>query len=423
MNPLLASQLKRSFEGQRILLGISGSIAAFKSCDIIRLLRQAGAEVRVVPTKNALHFVTKTTLETLSGNAVHDDLWNQRGTHHIDAARWATHALIAPATANTIAKMAHGLADDLLSTEILAFEGPLFVAPAMNPAMFSNLAMQDNLKLLSSRGVKLLGPTSGLTSCGEEGLGRMLEPEELLVSMAIPRSLSGKRILLTLGPTRSALDPVRFVSNRSSGLMGAHLCWEAVRRGYEVTVVSGPCEVTLPPGVLQYRVETAKEMFSICENQWPRHDVFISAAAVLDWDVANPATQKLKKLATNNATSAPSLLWSENPDILATLCKSKTPHQKVWGFAAETESVTENGTEKFLRKGCDALFANDVSKRDGGFEAENNSGYWISRATGEITVQEIPSQPKANLANTLFGLFEKESPYEKFHAPHSQISQ
>lgn len=412
MNPFALDNLKPALKDRRILLGISGSIAAFKACDIVRHLRAAGAEVRVVLTDSATRFVTPTTLENLSGQPVHTSLWTDgdagaHGTHHIEAARWADLALVAPATANTIAKLALGLADDLLCTELLAFRGPLVVAPAMNPAMFEHPAVQANLELLRSRDVVVAGPVRGVTACGEEGSGRMLEPEDILPVVA--RALAGnygragkppgKRLLITLGPTRSALDPVRYLTNRSSGRMGASIAWAAWREGYQVTAVCGPlpADVPLPPGIAVHRVQTAREMLEIARAEFEACDVFVASAAVLDWDVSTPSSEKLKK-----EDGAPSLALERNPDILATLAAGKRPGQFVLGFAAETRNVVEAGVRKRLLKNCDALFANDVSSSAHGLESAQNGGFWIARDS----LFEIGVRDKPELATLLLHLLE-----------------
>ena len=414
MNPFVLDNLRPALKDRKILLGISGSIAAFKACDIIRFLKSAGAEVRVVLTDSAQRFVTPVTLETLSGNPVFTSLWDQgnqggnsgvsgHGTHHIDAARWADLALIAPATANTLAKLALGLADDLLTTELLAFRGPVVIAPAMNPAMFEHPAVQANLDILRSRGAVIAGPVSGITSCGEEGPGRMLEPEDILpiVARALSRPQHGKRLLVTLGPTRSAIDPVRYVTNRSSGLMGAAIAWAAWREGYQVTVIAGPGDAPLPPGITVHRIQTAQEMLARAAEEFEACDFFVSAAAVLDWDVESPSIEKLKK-----EEGAPSLSFVRNPDILATLAEKKRPDQFVLGFAAETRNIVEAGIHKRLSKNCDGLFANDVSLQSHGFESSQNGGFWITRDS----IFEIGVRPKAELATLMIQLMEGRKP-------------
>lgn len=401
MNPFVRDNLENVLAGKKILLCVTGSIAAFKACDIIRYLRECGAVVRVVLTDSAQKFVTKVTMETLSGQTAFTSLWNDgaQGTHHIDAARWADLALVAPASANSIAKLALGLADDLMSTELLAFTGPVLVAPAMNPAMYAHPAVQANLRALESRGVRLLGPCSGITSCGEEGLGRMIEPEAIVeqVAQSFYAKATGKHVLITLGPTRSAIDPVRYLTNRSSGLMGAALAWAAVARGHKVTAICGPMEAALPSAAQVIRVTTAQEMAEAALSRWAQCDIFLSAAAVLDWDIKSPQPQKMKKQA-----GAPALELKANVDILATISKQKRADQFVLGFAAETEKPIEHALEKLKAKGCDAIFANDVSKPHLGFESQLNAGWWIT--TSESA--ELEQGTKPALAAKLLSLID-----------------
>lgn len=407
--------LSTVLEGKKILLGISGSIAAFRACDVIRFLRQCGATVRVVMTRGAENFVTRTTLETLSGFPVLSSFWaNEKdsessqntglGTHHIDTARWADLILVAPATAHTLAKIAHGFADDLLSTEILAFLGPVVVVPAMNPAMFANSTVQENIQKLLDRKIQILGPTIGVTSCGEEGSGRMIEPERIVEEVAQIFSLKvtgsdasstdsmNKNLLITLGPTRSPLDPVRYISNRSSGLMGAALCWAAVAKGFSVTAICGPTSALLPLNVRRLNIQTATEMAQLAQQEWPSHSIFIAAAAVLDWDIKNPASHKIKK-----ELGPPVIEFSTNLDILATLSSSKLEHQYVLGFAAETQDVVKHAQAKRLRKKCDAIFANQVAGQTGGFESTQNAGWWID----ETETTQFVMAPKAKIAHQI----------------------
>lgn len=396
MNPFVRDNLSFSLRGKKILLGITGSIAAFKACDIVRFLKACGAEVRVVLSQGAENFVTRTTLETLSGSPVLHEFWDQSfGNHHIDTARWADLILVAPATAHFIAKIANGFADDLLSTEILAFHGPLLVAPAMNPNMFSHPATQENVARLRARGVQILGPVSGVTSCGEEGLGRMVEPDQIVekTAAAFYKGFYSKKIVITLGPTRSALDPVRYLTNRSSGKMGAALCWAAVERGYSVTAVCGPSEVPLPEQVLKIPVQTARQMLDASVQAWKMADIFIATAAVLDWDVKNPATQKLKK-----GDGMPVLDLVRNEDILKRVSESKKAGQFVLGFAAETREPIVYGFKKLQEKGCDAVFANQVSLDNQGFESDLNSGWLLFPPDSVVNFEKTT---KAALARQL----------------------
>jgi phosphopantothenoylcysteine decarboxylase/phosphopantothenate--cysteine ligase len=390
MNPFVKDNLEPILAGKKVLLGITGSIAAFKACDVVRFLRACGASVRVVLTQGAENFVTKTTLETLSGNPVLSGFWeisenaNSQGTHHIDTARWADLILVAPASAHFIGKMANGLADDLLSTELLAFQGPVAIAPAMNPAMYSHPAVQDNIQKLVSRGVRILGPSRGVTSCGEEGLGRMIEPETIVeeVSRSFSHPPLRRKVVITLGPTRSALDPVRYITNRSSGLMGAALCWAASQEGYDVTAICGPTEAPLPGDIRTIRVQTASEMYRASLEEWNTAQVFIASAAVLDWEFPQASSVKLKK-----EQGAPQLRLERTPDILAEVCRLKKPDQYVLGFAAETDHHISNGIDKLQRKGCDAIFVNDVSANDSGFEVATNAGWWVTLPDVAIPIE------------------------------------
>ncbi len=417
MHPFLAANLAPQFRGKKVLLGITGSIAAFKAIDLIRLLKSLGAEVRVVPTENALQFVTATTLETLSGQPVITEMFGGAKTHHIDTARWADLALVAPATANFIAKMSHGLADDLLSTELLAFTGAgaTAVVPAMNPAMFAHPATQASVATLKSWGVSVLGPTAGVTACGEEGLGRMLEPVDILKEWALaltPPAKPTRRAVITMGPTRSNLDPVRYLSNHSSGQMGAALAWEAFRRGFVVTAVAGPCEFAapalLPPGSEVVAVTTAGEMAHAALSAWARSEstLFMATAAVLDWDVET-ASGKIKKTSETRPREAtprgatPQLHFKENRDILKEAVGARRPGCRVLGFAAETGELETRAAEKLLAKGCDYLFANDVS---GGrvFNSTRNEGLFLTAETSATA----PAMSKVELSTWIFDRME-----------------
>lgn len=399
------SPYKTIFSGKKVLIGVTGSIAAFKVCELVRYLKETGASVRVILTDSAQKFVTPITLETLSGEPVLTGLWPHgndsgfQGTHHIESARWADLMFIVPASANTIAKMAHGIADDLLSTEYLAFRGPVLVAPAMNPAMFHHPAVQSNLELLQSRGVRLVGPAHGLTACGEEGAGRLLEPSELLehAAEAFYAPKKSKQVLISLGPTQSALDPVRYLSNRSSGKMGAALCWAAAQAGYDVLAVRGPVDVSLPRQARVIDVQTADEMAEAVMELWPRAEVYFGAAAVLDWDVASVSSSKLKK-----EQGQPQIQFTQNRDILAEVVRAKNESQKVVGFAAETDSPIENGMKKLQSKGCDALFVNPVGKSEGGFHSDENAGWWLTKNDQF----EFKLTDKFTLARQMIGLLE-----------------
>ncbi|MEO5970062.1 MAG: bifunctional phosphopantothenoylcysteine decarboxylase/phosphopantothenate--cysteine ligase CoaBC, partial [Bdellovibrionia bacterium] len=351
----------------------------------------------------------KTTLETLSGAPVLTGFWNTQkssqaegtqpafGTHHIDTARWADLILVAPATAHFIAKAANGFADDLLTTEILAFQGPVLIVPAMNPAMYSHPAVQENIKRLLKYGTRFLGPTSGKTACGEEGLGRMIEPEAILelVASSFFKRPNGRKVVITLGPTRSSMDPVRYISNRSSGLMGASLCWAALQAGYRVKAICGPSQAPLPmvEGIEIVRVQTAREMAEATLEAWPTADVYIGAAAVLDWEIKNPSLEKLKK-----EQGMPLIEFEKNPDILSLVSQSKRSNQFVLGFAAETENALPNAKLKLNQKKCDAIFVNDVSKSTSGFESNFNSGWWLDSKEEIVSYNVLP---KTELARNI----------------------
>jgi phosphopantothenoylcysteine decarboxylase / phosphopantothenate---cysteine ligase len=398
MIPSLIEALKPSLKDKKILLGITGSIAAFKALDIVRALREIGAEVQIILTDSAQKFVTPLTLETLSGRPVHTSLWDDgQGNHHIDLARWADLFLVAPCSANTLGKMAHGLANDPLTTELLAFQGPVLIAPAMNPAMFSHPAVQENLQTLTRRGVRVLGPAIGITSCGEEGLGRMLEPQEILSLCAETffKTKNGKKAIISLGPTQSRLDPVRYLTNRSSGKMGAALCWAAAAKGFDVIAVKGPCEVPLPPLTTIIEVKTAQEMQEAVLAHWEHSELYVGAAAVLDWEAENPSSQKMKKEKNQLEVS-----WKKAPDILAKVSELKKPHQRVIGFAAETEAHRENALKKLKTKGCDAIFLNNVLSSEVGFEGNENEGTWITLKEEVL----LPRASKSELAQRILQL-------------------
>ncbi len=402
MDPFISDNLKFSLKGKKILVGVTGSIAAFKVCDVIRFLKECEAEVKLILSENATRFVTTTTLESLCENKVHTDIWEGLGTYHIDIARWADLFLIAPASANLLGKVANGLADDLLTTELLAFVGKVLIAPAMNPTMWKNRMVQNNLKQLKKNSFEILGPIHGRTVCGEDGFGRMLEPEDIVekIADAFRDKEKKKRVLITLGPTRSAVDPVRFFTNRSSGKMGAALAWTAHRKGFDVCVVQGSCEVKLPAGIKVHKVETATEMREIVLKEWPLSDYFISAAAVLDWDVKNSSRQKIKK------NEGLSVEFEKNPDILKEVSDFAKKHQFVLGFAAETREPVNNGLKKLKEKGCHAIFVNDVSQKSKGFECDHNSGWWIN----EEDIFELPKVSKTELAQSIFLLIEGRNP-------------
>ena len=361
-------------EARKILLGVSGGIAAYKSPDLVRRLRERGAEVRVVMTEGAQRFITPLTLQAVSGWPVRTDLWDEHAESamgHIELARWADLILIAPATANLIARLASGSADDLLGTLCLASQAPLFLAPAMNQQMWANPATQANCAQLRERGITLLGPDEGDQACGEVGPGRMLEPLDIAMRLTGGRALAGRKIVVTAGPTREALDPVRFISNRSSGRMGFAMAQAAAEAGATVILISGPVYLTAAPGIDRVDVESAEQMHEAVSEALPGADVFIAAAAVSDYQPASFQSKKIKKDGADM-----SIALKAAPDILAGVAASKNRPFCV-GFAAETDDVEANALAKMKNKRLDMIFANQVGPGLG-FEVPVNSltAYW-----------------------------------------------
>ncbi len=361
-----------SLVGKTIVLGVSGGIAAYKAAELVRLLSKAGATVRVVMTRGACEFITPLTLQTLSGNPVSTDLFDltqESEIGHIELADSADAVVIAPATANLVGKLAHGLADDLLSTVLLATRAPVVLAPAMNVHMYENAAVQDNLKLVAKRGARIVEPAVGSLACGYEGPGRLPEPAVIVeeVARAVGADdLAGASLVVTAGPNREPLDPVRFVSNRSSGRMGYALARAAWRRGADVTLICGPTALEDPHGVRVLRVDTAGEMHKAVRREVKAASVLLMAAAVADYRPKKVAEQKLKK-----GTGKLSIELERTVDILADLKKVRG-RRVVVGFAAETENVERNAARKLAEKGLDLIVANDVSRDDAGFEVDTN---------------------------------------------------
>ena len=379
---------------------IGGGIAAYKTHELVRLLKTRGAVVRIILSKAAEQFVTPLSLASLSGEKVYTSLFSltdEVEMGHIQLSRAADLLIVAPATADLMAKMANGLADDLASTALLATDKRVLIAPAMNVRMWRHPATQRNAETLRRDGVSLVGPNDGEMACGEFGPGRMAEPNEILaaiIDLLKPRSqpLTGKKVVITAGPTREPIDPVRFISNHSSGKQGYAIAKAAVELGAETILISGPVSLPIPSGVQVMPVETAQEMLEICEGEMPA-DIAIFTAAVADWRVASEAPEKLKK----TSDAAPSLTLTENPDILATISRSaKRPHVVV-GFAAETGNVTENASQKLKKKGCDLIVANDVSKGSGVFGGERNTVQLVSAAG----VEDWPQMSKDEVARKL----------------------
>ena len=348
-----------SLKGKKILLGMTGGIAAYKAAELTRLLAKAGCDVRVAMTEAATRVITPVTMQALSGQPVWTDLWDPRVSDnmgHIELSRDRDLILVAPASADFMAKVAQGLADDLLSTLVLARRCPLMLAPAMNVEMWQNPATQRNAKLLRADGVQLSGPASGGQACGEMGMGRMTEPAEVVADLQFffqPKRLAGRRVVVTAGPTEEAIDPVRVITNTSSGKMGYAVARAAQEAGAEVTLVSGPVALETPAGVARVNVRSAQQMFDAVKSAVKGRDIFISVAAVADWKVKNSSKQKLKKV----NGSAPHLEFEENPDILAWVAAQKNAPFCV-GFAAESENVAANAKQKRLKKGVPLIAAN-----------------------------------------------------------------
>ena len=387
-----------SLAQRRILLGVSGGIAAYKSCELVRRLRELDAEVRVVMTEGATHFVGPTTFQALSGQPVRVSLWDEgaeAAMGHIELARWAERILVAPASADVIARLAHGQANDLLATLCLASAAPLYLAPAMNQQMWAHPAVQSNIELLRQRGTHLLGPAAGEQACGDVGSGRMLEPHELrdaLLASFGNQTLAGLQVLVSAGPTYEDIDPVRFIGNRSSGRMGFAVAAAAAQAGAVVTLVAGPVSLATPAGVARrIDVRSAAQMHAAVREASVSADIYIGAAAVGDYRPQEVSAHKLKK----HAGTALTLQLDENPDILASL-SAQAVRPFLVGFAAETHDVANYAQGKLQRKGLDMIAANQVGEGLG-FEATDNalSLYW----TGGMV--ELPRAAKPELARQL----------------------
>jgi phosphopantothenoylcysteine decarboxylase / phosphopantothenate---cysteine ligase len=380
MHPAASPDMLATLANKRILLGMTGGIAVYKCAELTRLLIKAGADVRVVMSRAATEFITPLTMQALSGHRVHLDLLDvdaEAGMGHIELARWPDLILVAPATADFIARMSSGQAGDLLTTLILATRAPIAVAPAMNQGMWLNEATQQNLEILRERSCHIFGPGDGSQACGEVGPGRMQEPAELANACAAlyePGLLNGLHITITAGPTREAIDPVRFISNHSSGKMGYALATEAVQAGARVTLISGPVRLEVPDRVHCVQVTTAQEMLQASQQAALQTDVFIGVAAVADYRIADVSAQKIKKL-----DETLQLTLVRNPDIIGTLAAMQNRPFMV-GFAAETQQIEQNGREKLLRKNLDMLFANDAS---GTFNSDSITATAFWRIAGQ----------------------------------------
>ncbi len=395
--------------GKTILLIIGGGIAAYKSLELIRLLTGKGVGVRTIMTKAAEEFVTPLSVASLTGQKVHTALFNltdEIEMGHIELSRAAELLVVAPATADLMAKMAHGQANDLASTTLLATDKPVLIAPAMNVRMWHHAANQRNLQQLKRDGILLVGPNEGDMACGEFGLGRMAEPAEIVAAIESalapkPQPLKGKRVLITAGPTREAIDPVRYISNYSSGKQGYAIAAAAVALGAETVLISGPVDLPIPPGAQMIPVTSAVEMLAASERELPS-DIAIFTAAVADWRVAKEKDQKIKKV----GNGIPDLQFVENPDILQTIAKHQSKRPKlVVGFAAETENLVDNAREKLKKKGCDLIVANDVSKERGVFGGEQNTVQLVSasgvESWGLMSKQDVAQRLMKQLAGQL----------------------
>lgn len=390
--------------GKHILLGVTGGIAAYKSADLVRRLRERGAEVQVVMTDGAREFVTPMTFQALSGRPVRTDLWDpaaEASMGHIELARWADLVLIAPASADFLARLAGGRADDLLATTCLATAAPIALAPAMNHQMWTNAATQANVTLLKERGVYVFGPGTGDQACGEVGAGRMLEPLELAAladATLVPAGvLSGRRVLLTAGPTREPIDPVRFISNRSSGKMGFAVAQAARDAGAQVLMICGPVSLATPPGIQRIDVESAADMLAAVQSQVRPDDIFISTAAVADYRPAQAAEHKIKKTEENLA-----LQMARTTDIIGTLAAGALRPAFVVGFAAETDAVEQNARSKMLRKNLDMIAANEVGHAKA-FDCSDNELIVLWRNGRRL----LPRNAKTQLARELIELIAK----------------
>jgi len=381
----------------RICLGVSGGIAAYKVCELVRLLRLRGHELRVVATAHALEFVSPLTLQTLSGAPVRHELLApsaESEISHIELADWAQVFAVVPATANVLAKLAHGIADDLLTTVALATTAPLVVAPAMNVNMYRHPATQTNLDTLAKRGARIVGPGEGELACGWIGEGRLVELDAIVAAVeqcTTEPVLRGEVVLVNAGPTAEPIDPVRVITNRSSGKMGFAIAEAAARRGAEVVLVSGPVSLPTPQGVERIDVETALEMRDAVLGALPRATIAILAAAVADYAPVRAEVSKLKREKRDTLT----LELVKNPDILAEVVKSRGTRTVV-GFAAETNDLLENARAKLSRKGCDLIVANDVSRADIGFDVDRNEVLIVGPRPEDV--RAIPLAEKAEIA-------------------------
>lgn len=388
-------------KGKKIVLGVTGGVAVYKAVDLVSKLRKQGCEVRVVMTEHAQQFVTPLMFKEISGQPVATSMWsgNQEfNVEHIALANWGDAFLVAPATANILAKMAHGIADDLLSTTLLAAQMPVIVCPAMNTGMYENSITQENIQKLKDHGVTVMNPNSGFLACGVNGTGRLPEPLEIvnfLKAFFAKREgdMKGLKVLVTAAGTREPIDPVRYVGNRSSGKMGYAVAQMAAERGAEVLLVTGPSALEIPANVKGVKVETTREMLDACLEAYPDVDIVIKAAAVADYRPRDVADQKIKK----KNDDAMTVVMDKNPDILKTLGAAKT-HQVLIGFAAETQNLLANAQDKVVKKNLDMIVANDVTAAGAGFNTDTNIVKFLF-ANGDL--QSLEQMPKIEVANRI----------------------
>ena len=387
-------------EGKNVVLGVTGGIAAYKACELVSRLRKAGAQVYVIMTQHACQFVAPLTFETLSNHPAVTDTFARPETwevEHIALAKRADVFVIAPATANILAKMAHGIADDMLSTTVLATKAPVLVAPAMNTGMWENAATRENVKLLRQRGIRFIGPEGGFLACGDTGAGRMSEPKDIfeeITNILHPRlDMEGLLVLVTAGPTQEKIDPVRYISNRSSGKMGYAIAEAAAKRGARVTLVTGPVSLSVPEGVEAVRILSTQDLYDAMTARCPDTDIVIQAAAPADFAPATVAEQKIKKQGDGDLV----LTLRQNPDVAAQVGRLKRPGQVLVGSAAETNDVLENAAAKLQKKNLDMIVANDVTAPGAGFDVDTNIVTFVTKEKQET----LPCLPKTQVAEEL----------------------
>lgn len=387
--------------GKKIALGVTGGIAVYKAVDLVSRLRKQGAEVRVIMTEHAQQFVTPLTFKEISGNKVAVSMWDSNqefNVEHIALANWADAFVVAPATANILAKMANGIADDLLSTTLLAAQAPIIVCPAMNTGMYQNSITQENIEKLQKHGVTVMPPAVGYLACGVTGPGRLPEPQQIVEFIDAffakkDGDMVGMKVLVTAAGTREPIDPVRFVGNRSSGKMGYAIAQAAAQRGAEVLLVTGPSALEIPPNVNGVKVESTNEMLEACMSAYGDMDVVIKAAAVADYRPRDVADQKIKKKTDDALT----VVMDKNPDILKELGARKA-HQILVGFAAETQNLLDNAREKIVKKNLDMIVANDVTAAGAGFNSDTNIVKFLF-PSGEV--RSLEQMAKTQVANIL----------------------